>query len=162
MYDYFKEQSAGISKKAEGDRAQLNKILEINRKMRQYDLKRIKDSEVEELNINVSKMKDNWSDLKSFLQKRIDIIADVKERHEDDAEQYMKFVDYLEPKSLREKIKGTMDMMRTETERLQRPVKRLIKEKEYLEGECKELDIEIRELEEENRRLKDEIDLPQD
>lgn len=53
--------------------------------MRQYDLKRIKDTEIEELNMSVSKMKDNWSDLKSFLQKRVELIADVKERHEDDA-----------------------------------------------------------------------------
>ena len=36
------DQSKAISKKAEGERGQLNKVLDINRKIRQFDLKRIK------------------------------------------------------------------------------------------------------------------------
>ena len=31
MFEYFQEQSKAISKKAEGDRGQLNKVLDINR-----------------------------------------------------------------------------------------------------------------------------------
>ena len=53
MYEYFREQTAGQSKKAEGDRAKINRILEINKLMRQYDLKKIKEQEVEDITTNV-------------------------------------------------------------------------------------------------------------
>jgi len=43
MYAYFQEQSVKMSKKAEGDRAQMHKMLDINKQIRQYDLKGIKD-----------------------------------------------------------------------------------------------------------------------
>lgn len=75
MYDYFRLQSVTLSKKAEGERAQIKKILEINKKMRQYDLKKIKDQEIEDINVSVQNLKTNWGSLRSFLQAKVNSIA---------------------------------------------------------------------------------------
>ena len=88
MYEYFQEQSASISKKAEGDRAQLKKTLEINKQMRQYDLKNIKTQELEDMKLGVQKLKDNWSDLRAFLQHKVQTLSDVKERHDTEVKEY--------------------------------------------------------------------------
>ena len=56
------------------------------------------------MNVNVQKLKDNWADLKGFLKKQVDVLEDVKERHEEDVENYKQFVDYIEPSSLKEKL----------------------------------------------------------
>ena len=104
MYSYFMDQSVAQSKKAEGQRGQLNKVLEMNKQMREYDLKSIKRQELEDMNMNIQKLKDNWADLKGFLKKQVDVLEDVKERHEEDVENYKQFVDYIEPSSLKEKL----------------------------------------------------------
>ena len=71
MMEYFMEQSKAISKKAEGDRGQLNKVLDINRKMREYDLKRIKGQEIEDMTVNIKRLNDDWTELRAFLQHKV-------------------------------------------------------------------------------------------
>ena len=67
MYDYYMDKSKGITKKAENDRGMLSKLLDLVKKIRLYDLKRIRNKEIEELNINLTGLKTDWSGVKSSL-----------------------------------------------------------------------------------------------
>lgn len=162
MYDYFKEQSVGISKKAEGDRAQLNKVLDINKQMRQYDLKRIKQQEMEDMDVNLTKLKDNWAELRTFIQAKVQVIGDVKDRHEDDVKEYRLFCEYLEPSSLREKLEGAIKKLDRETDRLRMPVSELAKKRDYMIAKRDRAQRELEEQETKNKILRDKVDLPED
>lgn len=67
MYDYYMDKSKGITKKAENDRGMLSKLLDLVKKIRLYDLKRIRNKELEELNLNLTGLKTDWSGVKSSL-----------------------------------------------------------------------------------------------
>lgn len=56
--------------------------------MRQYDLKNIKTQELEDMKLGVQKLKDNWSDLRAFLQHKVQTLSDVKERHDTEVKEY--------------------------------------------------------------------------
>ena len=43
------------------------------------------------------------------------MIADVKERHEEDVQKYKQFCDYLEPSSLKDKLLGSIKKIERET-----------------------------------------------
>ena len=42
-------------------------MIEIDRKLREYDLKSLKDKEIDELHRNVRGIKEDWADLRVFL-----------------------------------------------------------------------------------------------
>jgi len=67
MYDHYMEESKGITVKAEGERDRLARLLDMTKQIRTYDLKRIRNQELEELNLNLTGLKTDWSGIKSSL-----------------------------------------------------------------------------------------------
>jgi tRNA(Phe) wybutosine-synthesizing methylase Tyw3 len=67
MYDHYMEESKGITVKAEGERDRLSRLLDMTKQIRTYDLKRIRNQELEELNLNLTGLKTDWSGIKSSL-----------------------------------------------------------------------------------------------
>ena len=61
MYDHYMEESKGITVKAESERDRLSRLLEMTKQIRTYDLKRIRNQELEELNLNLTGLKTDWS-----------------------------------------------------------------------------------------------------
>ena len=134
MYDYYMDQSKGITKKAENDRGMLAKLLDMVKKIRLYDLKRIRTKEIEDLNLNLTGLKTDWSGVKSSLQDKVKFVEDIQKRHGEEIQTYEEFCDYLEPGSLKEKIKLQIDEMKRKSRTAKIPVQDLKKEKEYLQA----------------------------
>ena len=149
------------SKKSEGERAQMNKILHINKQIRQYDLSRIKEQEVEDLKNNVSRLKNDWQDLKGFLQRQVLTLADVKSRHENEAKEYRNFVEYLEPGSLKEKLENTIKILDREAKRLDKPVDKLRTDLAYQLEVKEQLAQKVEEMRKRNMKLKMEMEKPE-
>lgn len=49
-------------------------------------------------------MKSNWASLRAFLQAKVNTIADVHEKHDEEVTLYKEFVDYLEPGLIKDKL----------------------------------------------------------
>ena len=105
MYDYYLDQSKGITKKAENDRGKLTRLLDLVKQIRLYDLKRIRNKELEDTNLNLTGLKKNWTGVKASLQTKVKFVEDIQRRHREEIQTYEEFCDYLEPGSLKDKIK---------------------------------------------------------
>lgn len=162
MYAYFQEQSVKMSKKAEGDRAQMHKMLEINKQIRQYDLKKIKDQEVEDMRNNIKSIKDDWAENKAFLQKQVMTLSEVKDRHDNEVEEYRRYCGNLEPASLRDKLLDGIARMEAEGERLSLPVRKLATDLDYARERRDQVRKDLERAAEENRVLRERLNLPQD
>ena len=114
------------------------------------------------MQLNLQKLNANWADLKAFLQAKVKVIGDVKERHEDDVKTYRMFVEYLEPGSLKEKLQGAIKKLERETQRLHLPVEELRKQRDMMIAKRDRKRIEIEEIERRNELLRGKIDLPED
>lgn len=71
MYDYYLDQSKGITKKAENEREKLARLLDLVKQIRLYDLKRIRNKELEDTNLNLTSLKTNWTGVKASLQNKV-------------------------------------------------------------------------------------------
>ena len=106
------------------------------------------------MNVNVQKLKDNWADLKGFLKKQVDVLEDVKERHEEDVENYKQFVDYIEPSSLKEKLQGALAKLDKATRNLDKPVEKLREKRDLLLAHRDREHIKLEEIEEKNAKIR--------
>ena len=125
VYEYYMEQSKGITKKAEHDRGMLSKLLDMVKQIRQYDLKRIRTQELENVNMNLTGLKKDWSTIKSSLHDKTKFVEDIQRRHHEEVQIYEEFCDYLEPGSLKEKIKRHIDEIKIKSRTVKIPIKDL-------------------------------------
>lgn len=151
-----------MSTKAEGDRAQMMKVLEINQQMRQYDLKRIKESEVEDLQNSVKSIKEDWADLRGFLQRQVNTLTEVKDRHDNEVTDYKNFCEFLEPKSLKDKLLNACNRLKVETERVSMPVKKLETDLDYVREKREQAKKELARVMLKNEDLRSRLNLPED
>ena len=63
-------------------------------------------------------MNSDWTDLRGFLQHKVSVIAEVKESHDEEVETYKEYCDYLEPGSLKEKLKASISKLDKATKML--------------------------------------------
>lgn len=155
MYDYYMDKSKGITKKAENDRGMLSKLLDLVKKIRLYDLKRIRNKELEELNLNLTGLKTDWSGVKSSLQDKVKFVEDIQKRHGEEIQTYEEFCDYLEPGSLKEKIKLQIEEMKRKTRTAKIPVQDLKKEKDYVQAQKDRIMQDLEEQERKNEKLRE-------
>mmetsp|Transcript_21245 Transcript_21245/g.28490 ORF Transcript_21245/g.28490 Transcript_21245/m.28490 type:complete len:90 (-) Transcript_21245:1629-1898(-) len=81
---------------------------------------------------NIKSIKDDWADIKGFLQKQVMTLTEVKERHDNEVTEYKKYCGNIEPSSLKEKLLNSIKRMEVETERLSMPVKKLQTDLDYV------------------------------
>lgn len=84
------------------------------------------------MNIKLTKLKEDWADLRVFLQNKMQVISDIKEVHDDEVETYKDYCDYLEPGSLKDKIVASIQKLDKATKMLQKPVSELVKKRDML------------------------------
>ena len=158
MYDYYMDQSKGITKKAETDRGMLAKLLDMVKQIRQFDLKRIRNKEIEELNLNITGLKTDWSDVKASLQDKVTFVEGIQRRHGEEVQTYEEFCDYLEPGSLKEKIKVRISDIKRKSRTIKAPVQDLKREKEYLLAVKERAMQDVEEQERKNAKLRARVE----
>ena len=114
------------------------------------------------MNINLQRLKDNWADLKGFLKKQVDCLEDVKERHEEDVDNYKQFVDYIEPSSLKEKLQGALAKLEKATRNLDKPVEKLREKRDILLAHRDREQTKLEEMEQKNAKIRAKVDMPED
>ena len=57
---------------------------------------KIKDNELEEMHVNIQKLKGNWSLFKGFLESKVNRLQEVKKKHETEVNFYKKHQEFIE------------------------------------------------------------------
>ena len=117
---------------------------------------------MEEMQHNVSLVKTNWADLKSFIQSKLNLISSVKEKHEEQVSEYKMFCEFMEPKSVKEKLLSAIDKLESETRRLSVPDSDLVRHRDYLLNKRNKMQRKIDDQENKNMELRAKIELPED
>ena len=84
---------------------------------------------MEDTNINLTGLKKNWTGVKASLQTKVKFVEDIQRRHRDEISTYEEFCDYLEPGSLKDKIKLQIQDMRRERQAAKIPINEMLGEK---------------------------------
>ena len=158
MYDYYLDQSKGITRKAENDRGKLARLLDLVKQIRLYDLKRIRNKELEDTNLNLVGLKKNWTGVKASLQTKVKFVEDIQRRHREEIQTYEEFCDYLEPGSLKDKIKLQIQDMRRERQAAKIPINEMLGEKQRLQRERDRLTEDLKEREQKNQKLREHVE----
>jgi hypothetical protein len=66
------------------------------------------------MHVNIQKLKDSWKDIRSFMQHKVQTLSDVKERHNDEVNEYKQFCEFVEPATLKEKLEGAIEKIKRE------------------------------------------------
>ena len=104
----------------------------ISKALRKYDLKKIKKQEIEDLNLTIGNLKSEWTRLKRSLHEKSKFVEKIQKRHKEEVETYEEFCDYLEPGSLKDKLKKTIKDLDRKSSEARKPVKELEKELQWL------------------------------
>ena len=70
------------------------------------------------MRLNLQKLNNDWAELRAFLQHKMQVISEVKQDHEQEVETYKEYCEYLEPGSLKEKLKASIQKLDKATKML--------------------------------------------
>jgi len=72
--------------------------------MRKYDLQQVRERELNQLNLTITTVKDNWQQIRAYQQERMRFIEQKKQKHNQDSETYRDYQEYLAPTMLKKKL----------------------------------------------------------
>jgi len=99
--------------------------------------------------------------LRGFLQKQVGTLSDVKERHDTEVTDYKTFCEFLEPKSLKDKMLGACQRLVVETERLSMPIKKLKTDLDYVREKRDQAKKEVDRVMKRNDELRNQLNMPE-
>ena len=111
---------------------------------------------------NVHSIKEDWTELRGFMQKQVGTLTEVKDRHDESVKAYKNYCEFLEPGTLKEKMLKSIQRLQTETERLSMPVKKLETDLDYVREKRDQQKKELDRVLEKNRKLRERLDMPED
>ncbi|TNV83239.1 hypothetical protein FGO68_gene4856 [Halteria grandinella] len=122
------------------------RMLEINQKIRQYDLRSVKEEEFDSLNRQIEEINQNWSKLKSSLEAKLGFAEKIHRKHHQEVEDYQGITDNLDQSQFSKKIQRITFQLQTDQRDIEKSAEELIAEREkvkiYLQRAKKDFDEE--------------------